>query len=272
VAGDWLKMESNTPEKPEVMAITVTMGWDDPDLTVGKLFRVWRWFDQQTTDGNAPRVTTALLDRIAGAPGFSEAMILAGWLTRMESGLSLPKFDAHNGASAKARAQGAKRASNFRSTDLSNADSNADSVTESVTNALPREEKRREDKEQDQKHSADAPKYSAKADLIASGVAAQTATDWLKLRAAKKAPATKTALDTVKREAERAGLSLDSALQICCTRGWQGFQASWVTDQHASAPPGSQRSAKFDPVAHVNQGGRPQARGGDDGIIDINPR
>ena len=34
MAGDWLKMECSTPDKPEVLAITAHMGWDDPDLTV----------------------------------------------------------------------------------------------------------------------------------------------------------------------------------------------------------------------------------------------
>lgn len=85
-------------------------------------------------------------------------------------------------------------------------------------------------------NSADAPKYSAKDDLLASGVAEQTASDWLKLRAAKKAPATKTALDAVRKEAAEAGLSLDSALQICCTRGWQGFKAAWVTQNGGASP------------------------------------
>ena len=72
MAGPWLKMECATPEKPEVLAITAAMGWDDPDLTVGKLFRLWRWFDQHTTDGNAVRVTSALLDRVLGVAGFVE--------------------------------------------------------------------------------------------------------------------------------------------------------------------------------------------------------
>jgi hypothetical protein len=47
MAGDWIKMECSLPDKPETLAITAAMGWDDPDLTVGKLMRVFRWFDQQ---------------------------------------------------------------------------------------------------------------------------------------------------------------------------------------------------------------------------------
>lgn len=141
MAGDWLKMDSSTPDKPEVLAITARMGWDDPDLTVGKLFRVWRWFDQHTVDGNAPGVTSALLDRIAGVSGFADAMRTVGWLIVTDDGLSLPKFDRHNGATAKARAQTAKRVASHRG----NGDGNADSNAASVTGALAREEKRREE-------------------------------------------------------------------------------------------------------------------------------
>lgn len=142
MAGEWLKMECATPDKPEVFAITAAMGWDDPDLAVGKLFRVWRWFDQQTTDGNARGVTAALLDRIAGATGFAQAMIDVGWLVVTTTGVELPNFDKHNGATAKGRAQGAKRVANHRS----NVNSNGECNGKSVTHALPREEKRREDK------------------------------------------------------------------------------------------------------------------------------
>lgn len=114
MAGDWLKMDSSTPEKPEVLAITSRMGWDDPDMTVGKLFRVWRWFDQHTTDGNAKGVTSALLDRIAGVAGFAQAMQAEGWLIVSDAGLSLPKFDRHNGATAKARVETARRVAKHR--------------------------------------------------------------------------------------------------------------------------------------------------------------
>jgi hypothetical protein len=138
MAGEWLKMECATPDKPEVFAITAKMGWDDPDLTVGKLFRVWRWFDQQTTNGNAHGVTTSLLDRIASATGFAQAMIEVGWLTVSDSGLELPNFEKHNGATAKSRAQTAKRVANHRALDGCNG--------ATVTGALAREEKRREEK------------------------------------------------------------------------------------------------------------------------------
>jgi hypothetical protein len=145
----WLKFDTATPEKPEVFAITIALGWEDPDTTVGKLLKVWRWFDLHSVDGNASSVTLALLDRLIGVTGLSQAMVDVGWLEVSDNGLTLPNFENHNGKTAKDRALTAKRASNYRSNDKSNAPS--------VTNALPREEKRREEKKEVKEKSANAP-------------------------------------------------------------------------------------------------------------------
>lgn len=141
----WLKMDCCTPEKPEVLAITAAMGWDDPDLTVGKLFRVWRWFDQHTVDGNAASVSPALLDRIACVSGFASAMQSAGWLTVSEQGLSLPNFDRHCGETAKKRALTAQRVARHAKKAAANAKPNAEPNADGVSQALPREEERREE-------------------------------------------------------------------------------------------------------------------------------
>lgn len=64
--------------------------------------------------------------------------------------------------------------------------------------------------------------------LAAKGVDADIARDWLALRKAKKAEPTKTAIDGIAGEAEKAGISLEEALRICCANGWQGFRADWI--------------------------------------------
>jgi hypothetical protein len=141
VAGEWLKFECSLPEKPETLAITIAMGWDDPDLTVGKLMRLFRWFDQQTLDGNAPSVSAALLDRIIGVSGFVQAVADVGWIVIEGTSIHLANFDRHNGATAKSRAQTAKRVANHKTNAAANAEGNARTVSE----ALPREEKKREE-------------------------------------------------------------------------------------------------------------------------------
>ena len=62
----------------------------------------------------------------------------------------------------------------------------------------------------------------------------QTWTDFLAVRKIKKAPLTPTALAQVTSAAEKAGYTLEAALQMCCERGWQAFRADWVTPQRAA--------------------------------------
>ena len=65
-------------------------------------------------------------------------------------------------------------------------------------------------------------------DLVAEGVDAQVAADWIKVRKAKKAPLTATAWEGVKREALLAGLTPAQAVKSATENGWQGFKASWL--------------------------------------------
>lgn len=81
--------------------------------------------------------------------------------------------------------------------------------------------------DQDQKTSS-APRRDWLAELIELGVAEKHAKDWLEVRKAKKAKMTDTALDGLKREAAKAGLTVGQAIQICAERSWQGFNASWL--------------------------------------------
>jgi uncharacterized protein YdaU (DUF1376 family) len=63
------------------------------------------------------------------------------------------------------------------------------------------------------------------------GVTEMVWQDWLKLRKAKKAAVTQTALDGIQREADKARVSLQTALETCCERGWTGFKAEWMQSQ-----------------------------------------
>ena len=48
------------------------------------------------------------------------------------------------------------------------------------------------------------------------------------LRKAKKAPITQRAIDAITIEANKAGWTLEKALEECVVRGWQAFKADWV--------------------------------------------
>ena len=67
------------------------------------------------------------------------------------------------------------------------------------------------------------------------GVTEMVWQDWLKLRKEKKAAVTQTALDGIEREAKKAGVSLQTALETCCARGWTGFKATWMEEKMTPA-------------------------------------
>lgn len=139
MAGDWIKFEIATPEKPEVWQIADDLDLD-PDAVIGKLMRLWVWFDQHTEDGNAPIVTKKLLDRSVGVNGFCDSVVAVGWMEETTITIGLPNFERHNGKTAKNRALTAKRVA------LHKAKSNEKGNGEVTEDALPREEKRREEK------------------------------------------------------------------------------------------------------------------------------
>ena len=58
--------------------------------------------------------------------------------------------------------------------------------------------------------------------------------DWLRVRQAKRAPLTQTALDAVRREADKAGITLADAVRCCAEAGWQGFDAGWYANRRAA--------------------------------------
>lgn len=73
-------------------------------------------------------------------------------------------------------------------------------------------------------------------DLVAEGVDAQHAKDWLIVRKDKGAKKlTVTAWKAVKREAEIAGISAADAVKTAAENTWQGFKASWMSRAITSA-------------------------------------
>jgi hypothetical protein len=51
------------------------------------------------------------------------------------------------------------------------------------------------------------------------------------LRKTKKSAMTKTALSGLERECNKAGLSLEAGIRVCCERGWASLKAEWLDDK-----------------------------------------
>ena len=118
--------------------------------------------------------------------------------------------------------------------------------TQSVTDGLPTETERKPNQKatinqepltSNQVITTRAPRFDAVQHLVSLGVFEQVAKDYCQQR--KKKP-TMTAIDGIYKQAQKAGISLNKALEICCARGWEGFKAEWIKDKQQ---PGQQLTA-----------------------------
>jgi len=63
------------------------------------------------------------------------------------------------------------------------------------------------------------------------GVSESIFKDYLEVRKTKKAKWTDTALKGLQREAAKASITLEKAMQICCERNWVGIKAEWLKEE-----------------------------------------
>lgn len=81
--------------------------------------------------------------------------------------------------------------------------------------------------------------------LVELGCSEQVANDYLKVRKAKRAPLTETALNDLLAQAKKAGITPADAIRVCVIKSWQSFNAGWVwqeayqsfTNPNAPMPP-----------------------------------
>jgi hypothetical protein len=145
MADFWIKLEKNTPDKPEIFEMAEILSID-PDAVLGKLIRVWCWVDSNSSDGHIKSVTPVLIDRLTMSQGFADAMTSVGWLEEN----SIPNFARHLGESAKKRAKDSERKRKSRE---SSEECPKESVTESGLDKIRVDKIREEKKEKNKRFS-----------------------------------------------------------------------------------------------------------------------
>lgn len=135
MAGDWIKMRIGIETDPAVFAIASRLKLDR-FAVVGRLSAFWGWMNQHSEDGvvvvsvdapvdgavdapTSPLVDTTLqsremIDAVAGAKGFADALKSVGWLILTRTGFEIPSFDRYNRASAKSRSAKSARQARWR--------------------------------------------------------------------------------------------------------------------------------------------------------------
>jgi hypothetical protein len=150
MADEWIKMRLSLTHHPKVVtlmsrcSVTKAHGGVTETSTrvpkahiIGALYVIWcmadRFGDGETGEIGADEDA---LDAEVGIPGFIEQLCQIGWAERTEKGLQFPRYQEHNGTTAKSRAQAARRQSSRRC--------HASVTQERDKNALKRDKNARE--------------------------------------------------------------------------------------------------------------------------------
>lgn len=91
--------------------------------------------------------------------------------------------------------------------------------------------------------------------LLSLGVIRQVAEDYIELRKSKRAKLTKTAIDRLLSEANKAGFSLNDILTTCCANGWTGFRAEWLRQHGKPISRFDQNMSQIDSARQLIFGG-----------------
>lgn len=150
MAMDWIKMRCNLWDDPKVGGLVEATDTNEATV-IGGLYWLWATADQHTADGAMPSVSLKHIDRKTGIAGFGAALVAIGWVLVGEGGgLSVGRFEEHNGASGKQRSMAAKRVAKHRATQVSGI-GNGSTVTKM---AHDRELEQEQEQEQDIKAKA----------------------------------------------------------------------------------------------------------------------
>lgn len=113
MALNWIKWVKGLSKRPEVLAIAKALSKNRREVAA-VCMEFWEWADESTVNGFISGVGIEDIDGILSVPGFASALCTVGWLDVRNDGIQLPRWDRHNGQSAKERALDSYRKSGKR--------------------------------------------------------------------------------------------------------------------------------------------------------------
>jgi len=110
MAGDWVKWVKGLSKRREVIVLARKLGMSRREAACACM-EMWEWADDETANGHILGATGEDIDLQIGLPGFALALQSpeVGWLRVNSQGLTFPRWDRHNGESAKRRANDAAK-------------------------------------------------------------------------------------------------------------------------------------------------------------------
>lgn len=101
----WIKWVKGLSNRREVIVLARKLNISRREAACACM-EMWEWADQETIDGHIRGATRDDIDLMLGLPGFSSALESdeVGWVRFTERGVTFPRWERHNGETAKKRA------------------------------------------------------------------------------------------------------------------------------------------------------------------------
>lgn len=218
MAGDWIKFRKSLLKDGRTRIVSRSCHAPVTHV-VGALVTLWSLADDFADDeGVIFGYTSDDINSEVGIDNFCESLP-GDWIDLSGEWIKLPKYQEHNGATAKKRAQNQERQRRHRAVTKASRIERDKSVT--------REEKRREEKKESEKEKFTLPDFIAKE-------------QWQAIKKHRKAirkPLTERASELLiarLTEVHEAGLSVSDAIDLMIERGWTSLRLDWV--QNALKP------------------------------------
>jgi len=114
MAGEWIAVDINLPDKPEVQEL-IDLTNCPVEAVVYRLYRLWSWASMNCADGTARMTLPRLVRTCGGDESFWRAVVSVGWLELDETAatVAVPGWDRRFSQAAKARLQQAGRARSY---------------------------------------------------------------------------------------------------------------------------------------------------------------
>ena len=100
---DWIKLSCDLPQKWQVLTLRRALKCRSVDEVIGKLYRLWCHFENQSKSGHIKGLIPDDIDAICGKKGFADAVVDVGWLAFDDGGAKIPAYDEYMGAASKKR-------------------------------------------------------------------------------------------------------------------------------------------------------------------------
>lgn len=220
-----------TPDMPDhwkTRLLVDLLGGDE--LAPVYLIRLWGHCQNQKKcefDALPPAAIKAICRFSGDAAQIDAAMVEAGFLEREGKSAIISGWDEHNASLINSWVNGQKGGRPKKPKETGKESTETHGLPNTNPSESDREDRGEKIDKTDKKNPPPKAKLSAQDIASRFGISHQKAAEFAQIRKDKRLTNTPTAMDTLEKEFQKAQLSNPDGIDLCLSRSWGAFKASW---------------------------------------------